>query len=84
MKMIIVLIFALLTVGCAYVVDDVKDLVKDPHYTAYQQQMDNLESSYLSDELSYPEYLKRKQHLEDNYSKEVEEREQKIHDTQNR
>jgi len=72
-----VLILFVLCIGCTR--DDIRNFVKDPHFTSYKDQLDNLESAYLRDEISYPVYLKRKKEIEDTYTKEVQEREDIIH-----
>ena len=81
MKKIIVVIFAFALLGCSAeqkrmetYMDDPSTILKDPHYTEYQEKMDSLESEYLSKKITYAEYLERKQKLEETYNKEVKDR----------
>ncbi len=72
--------FVLITlIGCHYFPDDFERLMRDPHYTRYQQQLNELESSYLKGSLSYADYLEKKKQIDDTYTQEVQEREQIIH-----
>ena len=79
MKRIIVLFLAFLLFGCTYGTDEFKHVVTDPHFARHQEKLDTLEKSYLAGELSYPDYLSKKKQLEDDYTKEVQVREEKIH-----
>jgi len=79
MKRILGLLVILLIVGCAYTQDDIGDLVRDPHFRAYKDNLNNLESAYLRNEIAYPDYLKQKKALDDQYTKEVQKRENIIH-----
>ena len=81
MKKIIFVIFAFALLGCSAeqqrmesYMDDPSTILKDPHYTEYQEKMDSLESEYLSKKITYAEYLERKQKLEETYNKEVKDR----------
>ena len=74
MRKITGLFLALLIAGCIYGSEDVKKLVTDPHFAEYQNNMDELESSYLKGKIKYSEYLNRKKELEAKYSKEVKQR----------
>lgn len=65
-----VLLFA---AGCSYL-DDPKTILKDPHYGAYQEKLNTLESSYLKNEMTYAEYLEKKKEIDDMYGKEVKDR----------
>ncbi len=79
MKKIWVILMALLIFGCSYGAQEVKKLVTDPHFAQYQKNMDELESSYLKGNIKYSDYLARKKQLEDNYTKEVKERDDIIY-----
>lgn len=79
MKRFVMGILMLSLCGCTYGVREFKGIVSDPHYAQYQAQLDDLESSYLKGSLTYPEYLERKKVIDDNYAKEVQQREEKIH-----
>ncbi len=54
--------------------DNPETFIKDPHFAEYQANMDALESEYLAKKITYAEYIERKKELEDQYTKEVEER----------
>jgi len=68
-----------LLAGCTYGTEQIKTLVADPHYAKYQEKLNHLEKSYLDTNITYSEYLEKKQQLEDDYTKEVKEREDIIH-----
>ena len=74
---IIIGLFLLLSVaGCnSFRSGEIKDLVTDPHFTEYQNNMDALESSYLKGEIKYPEYLDKKKKLEDTYTQQQKKQE---------
>ena len=72
-------VFMFLFLGCAYTKEELTTLVKDPHYAKHQGQLDELEKSYLDKKITYAEYLEKKKQLEENYDKEVKERENIIH-----
>ena len=69
----IVLFFA----GCSYI-DNPETLLKDPHYASYKEASDALEHEYLQGRIDYPEYLNRKKQIDDDYTKEVQDRNAKI------
>ena len=83
MKKMIVVLMALLVMGCAdklnSYLDDPGTIIQDPHYAEYQAQLDALEHRYLQKEISYAEYLDKKSQLEDTYTKEVNERTEVIY-----
>ena len=53
-------------------------LVRDPHFTKYQENLGQLEHSYYQKELTYSQYLDKKKMLDDHYAKEVQAREETI------
>ena len=72
-------------IGCAYegqnlntLFSDPKSWVQDPHFTDYKNKRDDIESQYLKKELTYAQYLENLKELEDTYSQEVQERNEKI------
>ena len=81
MKKLIVFLTVLLCAGCSYqgrtfgeYFDDPGSIIKDPHYTNYQEKRDMLESQYLNKKITYPEYVEKVKALDENYNREVEER----------
>ncbi len=75
MKKVFVFVLAVLIMGCAYG----ENFLKDPHYMDYREDLDRLESSYLTGEIGYAQYLREKRALDEEYEKEVKDREEKIH-----
>lgn len=80
-KMLVVLVGVFVATGCSYEGQSIgsyfehpTSIIKDPHYSKYQDEKDDLESAYLSKELSYADYVKETEELEDKYSQEVQER----------
>ena len=71
-KMIVGFVF-LLAAGCSYLYDP-KTILQDPHYAAYQEKLETLESAYLNNEMTYAEYLEKKKDIDDMYGKEVRDR----------
>ena len=65
--------------GCSYSTEKIKTLMADPDYTRHQEELGNLEKSYLDKKMTYSEYLEKKKQLEDHYTKEMQAREEKIH-----
>lgn len=82
MKKITGVVLALmLAAGCSYkgetlssYLENPSTLIKDPHYTHYQENRDSLESQYLKKEITYADYMKQLGELDDQYSKEVQDR----------
>ena len=74
---IIVYLLFISLMGCQYL-EDPKSFFRDPHFTAYQEKRDALEREYLQKKISYDEYYNRRNELDEQYSKEVQEREDKI------
>ena len=73
---------AFILAGCATgAPDDIKSLISDPHYSTYQKNLDELESSYLKGQMKYSDYATKKKQLEDEYNKEVKERENILSNT---
>lgn len=48
--------------------------LKDPHFTEYKENRDELESAYLNKEITYAEYVKQKEELDERYDAQVKER----------
>jgi len=81
MKKILLILGMIILAGCSYsdtsfqdVVDDPALLLKDPHFANHQEQLDELESSYLRKEISYAQYLEEKKRLNNTYDREVKHR----------
>ena len=79
MGIIALLIF---TIGCQYsgpglkgYLDDPSTILEDPLSVQHQDQLDDLESSYLKKEITYAEYVEQKQLLEDDFVRDVRKRE---------
>ena len=56
----------------------VPSIIKDPHFADYQKKLDKLESQYLNKEISYADYVAKKEELDNVYTKEVQERDEII------
>ena len=78
----VMLIAAIFVAGCTYkgeqnletYIDEPATILRDPHFTNYEQASEHLESQYLQKKISYAEYLEKKKELDDQYSKEVQKR----------
>ena len=77
MKNIVFFVVLMLVAGCHYL-EEPETLLRDPHYTAYKERLDALESQRLKGEITYAQYLEKKKQADDNYTREVQERTQKI------
>ena len=80
-RTVIVLMGLIFAAGCSYKGEDLNtylenpsQIIKDPHFSHYQEKRDSLESQYLSKEISYADYVKQLEELDDQYSKEVQDR----------
>jgi len=81
MKKSLLLLCALVLFGCSYGQDYLKNpssFIRDPHFTEYKNNRDELESSYLNKEITYAEYIEQKNKIDEQYSKEVQERNFKV------
>ena len=81
MKKSLVLLCALMIFGCSYgqeYLENPKSFIRDPHFTEYKKNRDDLERSYLRKEITYAEYIEQKDKMDEKYSKEVQERNSKI------
>jgi len=81
MKKAILLISAVVLIGCTYEGEKLstylqhpRTFIKDPHFANYKDKRDDLESQYLKKELTYAEYVEKMDELDETYSKEVQER----------
>ena len=81
----LILIFSLLLMGCSvgkekleFYVDNPNMLIEDPHFKGYEESLNQLESEYLSKKITYAEYLKKKKELDDQYDKEVQQRNEHV------
>ncbi len=80
------LFLTLALAGCTYAgerelgdyIHEPSAIVQDPHFANYKEKLDDLEKQYLDKEITYAQYLEQKTVLDDQYSKEVTERGQKI------
>ena len=81
MKKIILLLCMLVLFGCSYGQDYLRNpssFIRDPHFTEYKDNRDDLERSYLHKEITYAEYIEQKNKVDEQYSKEVQERNSKV------
>ena len=81
MKKGLLLVCVLVLFGCTYGQDYLENpssFIRDPHFTEYKNNRDDLERSYLHKEITYAEYIEQKDKIDEKYSKEVQERNSKI------
>jgi len=83
MKKSFLLIPLLIFLGCSYLqgdydIENPQSFFKDPHYLAYKDKRDALESLYLKKEISYSAYIEQRDALDSKYDQEVIVRENKI------
>lgn len=86
MKKFFLVLAVVLATGCSYpkhnfesYVDNPGEILKDPHYADYREKMDALESSYLQKKITYVEYQDKKKDLEDQYTDQVNKRNEVIY-----
>ncbi len=85
-KRMMLLVFMSFILGCTYAgerelgdyLDEPSTIVKDPHFANYKEKLDAVEKEYLEKRITYAQYLEQKTALDDQYNKEVEQRNQKI------
>lgn len=84
MKKFFVLLTLIALTGCAdkiqSYIEHPRQLIEDPHFAAYERERSQLESSYLKEEIGYPEYLEQKEQLDRDYARDVLDREKIIHE----
>lgn len=81
MKKSLLVLCMIVIFGCSYGQNYLKNptsFIRDPHFTEYKNNRDDLESSYLSKEITYAEYIEQKDKIDEKYTKEVQERNSKI------
>jgi hypothetical protein len=85
MKKWMLLVLACAVVGCSYqgktfgeYLNDPQSLIKDPHFTAYKDKREQLESDYLNKKITYADYVAAVKELDNNYAREVQQRNEKI------
>lgn len=76
MKKMMLALMVVAVVGCAYGGDQIRTWIEDPHYIEYQNKLTALERSYLSGEIAYAEYLEQKRDIDNQYTWEVQKREE--------
>jgi len=70
MKRFIFLLCVLCACGCTTEAK-VSNIIRDPHFTEYKQDMDQLERDYLQKKITYADYLEQKKQVEEGYEKGV-------------
>jgi hypothetical protein len=72
------LVCVIFLAGCAEsletYVNDPSEIIRDPHFKQYEQSLAALESDYLNKKITYAEYVEKKKEIDDQYTQEVEER----------
>lgn len=78
-KFLILSLFVL--AGCSYgqekletYIEEPGYFIKDPHFAQYQEGLDALERDYLEKKITYAQYLEQKQALDEQYEKEIQQR----------
>ena len=81
MRKFLLLLVCFVFLGCTYdgegfktYLEDPRAFIEDPHYKHYKENRDSLESEYLSEEISYADYMQEMQELDNAYTVEVERR----------
>lgn len=85
-KKMILLFLAAVLAGCTYAgerelsdyIEEPATIVKDPHFANYKGKLDAIEKEYLEKKITYAQYLEQKTALDDQYTREVKERNEKI------
>ena len=80
-KKSLLLFCALALFGCSYgqnYLENPETFIRDPHFTDYKEKRDDLERQYLRKEITYVEYIEKKDRLDGTYDREVQERTNKI------
>jgi hypothetical protein len=87
MKRAIFCILFLSVFGCTYegkplseYFEDPRSIIRDPHFADYKKKRDNLESQYLSDEITYADYKEQMDTIDKKYAKEIKLRDAKVRD----
>lgn len=84
-KMILLFLVSVLA-GCTYAgerelsdyISEPSTIVKDPHFANYKEKLDGIEKEYLEKKITYAQYLEQKTALDNQYTREVKERDEKI------
>ena len=79
MKKVLLSCLVFVFLGCSYEMETyIKKpgtILKDPLTVDYRQEMNDLERAYLRKEMTYAQYLDRKNELEESYAMRVQKRE---------
>lgn len=65
----------LFIVGCSSQ-GTIKDIIRDQQFSGYKVELEQLEKDYLQKKISYAEYLDKKKHVEEQYQRKIDTREQ--------
>ena len=79
MKKILMVFLVVIFAGCAETwrgyMEEPQTILRDPHYAQYQDKLRGIEHAYLINEIDYATYLQKKKELDEQYSKEIKDRE---------
>ena len=85
MKKIIWVVFIFILVGCSAgkekietYVDEPQNILQDPGFATYREQLEAFEKQYLRKKITYAQYLEHKKELDEKYAKEAAELNEKI------
>lgn len=72
-------------VGCAYegrklsdYLENPRSFIRDPHFADYKAKRDAVELQFLNKEITYAQYIEQMDELDNQYTKEINERNEKL------
>jgi len=79
MKKIFILVLCVALFGCSYTMKDYIEnpttILRDPLSYEHREDLNKLERAYLRKEMTYAQYLEKKKQLEEDYNRDVQNRE---------
>ena len=75
MKRAVLFLLVFFVSGCALG----ENIIRDQEFADFKQERDAVERRYLNKDLTYAEYLKQKQQLEQEYDLKVQERQEALY-----